>query len=167
MIFLVNDANILIDLLKIDLLEAFFQLNYDFQVTDMVVAEITEDNVDELDVFFEKQRLVKQTFTFEELAQIQLLQVEHAGLSTPDCSCLYISQKFEATFLTGDSALRRVAEQKAIAVHGVLWIFDEMVANGLLSKSDAADKLEELMVLNQRLPQTECNKRLKTWRRLV
>ncbi len=40
MIFLVNDANILIDLLKINLLDSFFRLEFDFQVTDMVFAEI-------------------------------------------------------------------------------------------------------------------------------
>lgn len=42
MIFLVNDANILIDLLKINLLDSFFRLEFDFQVTDMVFAEIRE-----------------------------------------------------------------------------------------------------------------------------
>jgi len=40
MILLVNDANILIDLLKIDLLAAFFRLSYEFHVTDFVTAEI-------------------------------------------------------------------------------------------------------------------------------
>ncbi len=45
MILLVNDANILIDLLKIDLLKQFFQLQYEFHITDIVVAEIQEENV--------------------------------------------------------------------------------------------------------------------------
>lgn len=45
MIFLVNDANILIDLLKLDLLDLFFRMEYDFQITDLVLEEIQEDNV--------------------------------------------------------------------------------------------------------------------------
>ena len=35
MILLVNDAGILIDLLKIDLIEPFFQLENEFHITDL------------------------------------------------------------------------------------------------------------------------------------
>ena len=109
MIFLVNDANILIDLLKIDLLDSFFQLEYDFQVTDMAFAEIQEANAPNLAIFFENGLLTRQGFSFEELLRIQLLEVENPAISIADCSCLYLSRKVSATLLTGDAALRRVA----------------------------------------------------------
>ena len=38
MIFLVNDANILIDLLKIDLLDTFFKLEFDFQMEQIILT---------------------------------------------------------------------------------------------------------------------------------
>ncbi len=44
MILLVNDANILIDLLQINLMSAFFRLPYEFHVTDLVAAEVLESN---------------------------------------------------------------------------------------------------------------------------
>ena len=163
MIFLVNDANILIDLLKIGLLDSFFRLTYDFQVTDMVVAEIQEDNAADLHPFLAKGLLAQQGFTFEELIHIQALEVENPGLSIPDCSCLYLSQIKSATLLTGDAALRRVAEQKAIPVHGILWCFDEMVASEIITLDEAREKLVLLMVMNPRIPERECKKRLKQW----
>ncbi len=163
MIFLVNDANILIDLLKIDLLDSFFQLEYDFQVTDMAFAEIQEENAADLSTFLENGLLTRQGFAFEELLQIQFLEVENPALSIADCSCLYLSKKVSATLLTGDAALRRIAEQNNIAVHGILWVLDEIVAGGLISEKEAKDKLILLMGLNLRLPANECRKRLKYW----
>jgi len=165
MIFLVNDANILIDLLKIDLLEPFFQLDYDFQVTDLAFVEIQEANLSDLDTFLDTGTLTKQSFSFEELLQIQLIEVENPALSIADCSCLYLSQKQSATLLTGDAALRRIAAENDIAVHGILWVFDEIVKNGLVPHNEAADKLTRLMEINLRLPSKECNKRIKAWQR--
>ena len=164
MIFLVNDANILIDLLKIDLLDSFFQLEYDFQVTDMAFAEIQEANAADLSFFLDNGLLTRQGFSFEELLQIQFFEVENPAISIADCSCLYLSRKVSATLLTGDAALRRVAEQNDIPVHGILWVFDEMVDGGIISKQEARDKLFELMELNPRLPAKECQKRIKAWK---
>lgn len=164
MIFLVNDANILIDLLKIDLLDSFFELQYDFQVTDMAFAEIQEENATELVAFLDKGSLTRKGFSFEELLQIQLLEVENPALSIADCSCLFYSKKITATLLTGDAALRRIAEQNDIPVHGILWIFDTLVAENIISKKEAREKLTTLTKMNRRLPDTECHKRMKRWK---
>jgi predicted nucleic acid-binding protein len=165
MIFLVNDANILIDLLKIDLLDTFFQLEFDFQVTDIVFAEIQEDNAADLQSFLESKLLTKCEFSFEDLLQIQNFEVENPALSIADCSCLFLSRKLSATLLTGDGALRRIAKQNDIPVHGILWVFDEMVSSSLISKNEAREKLSHLMNLNLRLPVKECRKRLHRWKK--
>ncbi|WP_136809590.1 hypothetical protein [Desulfosediminicola flagellatus] len=164
MIFLVNDANILIDLLKIDLLEQFFELDFDFQVTDMVVAEIEEDNAGKLQTCIDNELLTKQSFSFEDLMKIQSIEVENPALSIADCSCLYLAQNLNATLLTGDAALRRIALQQNIEVHGILWVLDEMLAIHLLTQVQAHDKLQQLMKINPRLPKGECKKRLNTWK---
>ncbi|MDH4320941.1 MAG: hypothetical protein OEV73_05515 [Desulfobulbaceae bacterium] len=163
MIFLVNDANILIDLLKIDLINPFFQMEYGFQVTDMALAEIQEENAANIAGIIEIGLLTRQRFTFEELQHIQQIEVENPSLSIADCSCLYLAKKIAATLLTGDAALRRIAEQKEITVHGILWVLDEIVAGGLLSEKIMQKKLVQLMALNPRLPDNECQKRLKLW----
>jgi predicted nucleic acid-binding protein len=160
----VNDANILIDLLKIDLLDGFFRLGFDFQVTDLVFAEIQEENAAELFRYMESDLLTRHGFSFNELGEIQKLRNEHSTLSIADCSCLYLSQRLSAVLLTGDGALRRIAEQHDITVHGILWVFDEMIHEGMLSANEARRRLAELMERNPRLPANECKKRIRAWK---
>lgn len=68
--------------------------------------------------------------------------------------------------LTGDRRLRRYAEQQSIEVHGILFLFDEMVAAGVLAPYDAAEKLSALVKLNARLPKTEISSRIEKWESL-
>ena len=163
MILLVNDANIFIDLLQIDLLTPFFQLQYEFHVADLVVAEIQEDNVAELDHHFKDGSLHKKTFDYGELVEIQSLQLKHKTLSIADCSCLFHAITLSANLLTGDGALRRTAKQNNVTVHGILWILDELVNQKIITKKQAYNKLSQLVELNPRLPVAECKKRLKKW----
>jgi len=165
MIVLINDAGILIDLLKSNLIEPFFRLEYELHVTDLVADEVQEDNAVQLDAFVDDGRLIKKTFDFEELIEIQLLKVQHKALSIPDCSCLYLSKKHSATLLTGDAALRRIAEEDKIPVHGLLWVFDELVQQSLISRKTAYAKLKHILSVNPRLPADECNKRLTKWKK--
>ncbi|BCO09327.1 hypothetical protein GF1_17030 [Desulfolithobacter dissulfuricans] len=165
MILLVNDANILIDLLKIDLLPSFFRLQYEFHVTDFVVGEVQESNVSDLRLCIENGSLKIKSFDYEELRQIQSLESEYRQLSIADCSCLFHARTLAARLLTGDAALRKIAEQAEIRVHGILWVLDELVAEGLISKTEACEKLRQLMSTNSRLPATECRSRLKRWKK--
>lgn len=163
MILLVNDANILIDLLKTDLIEQFFVLNYEFHVTDFAANEIHETNADKLDPFIKQEKLVKWSFGFKELTEIQSLEMKYKKLSITDCSCLFLANRLSATLLTGDAVLRGVAMKKRIPVHGTLWVFDELVKNRLISPAKACKKLNQLMEINPRLPMDECNKRITKW----
>lgn len=163
MIFLVNDANILIDLLKLDLLDLFFRMEYDFQITDLVLEEIQEDNVHELSSYLATNVLTRQTFTFAELGDIGDLFDQYPALSMADCSCLYLTERLGAKLLTGDGALRRTAEVRGTKVHGVLWVLEELVLCGHLTSREAHGKLSRLMKLNQRLPMKECHRLLRKW----
>jgi rRNA-processing protein FCF1 len=131
MIFLVNDANILIDLLKLNLLETFFQLDYDFQVTDLVLGEVREDNREDLGRYPGASLLTKQGFTAAEIGEISALYATFPALSFADCSCIYLAEKLSATLLTGDGALRRIATERELPVHGILWVLDHMIECGL------------------------------------
>lgn len=163
MILLVNDASILIDLLKLDLIEKFFELNCIFYITDFVLAEIQEENVAKLHQYVQTKKLKKKTFDFKELYEIQLLEIKHKALSIPDCSCLFFAKTLSANLLTADGALRKIANQHNITVHGILWILDEMVKTNIISSKTACKKLKTLMSINLRLPQKECTKRLSKW----
>ncbi len=164
MMVIVNDANILIDLLKMDLLETFFRLPFEFHVTDLAAGEILEENVDQLHGCISDGIILKRSFTFEELQDISAVQDTHPGLSLADCSCVFLSTSLSATLLTGDAVLRRAAERTGIAVHGVLWVFQELVAHAILPRPMACQILTRLMAINPRLPLRECRKLMDLWR---
>lgn len=164
MIFLVNDANILIDLLKIDLLALFFRLEYDFQVTDLVLEEVLEEKSSELSTYLETSLLTRQRFSSAEMSEIRALRDDFPALSAADCSCILLAEKLGAILLTGDGALRRIATRRDIPVRGTLWILDEMIATGLITRPAARNALIMLKEINQRLPASECKKRLHNWK---
>ena len=86
------------------------------------------------------------------------------NLSIPDCSVCYYARKHNVPMLTGDRRLRKYAEAQSIEVHGILFLFDEMVRFGVVSPAIAAAKLEKLMQLNARLPKSEISQRICLWR---
>lgn len=163
---LVNDTNIFIDLHSVGLLEEMCQLPYEIHTVDFVVAEIAD--ADQRRIFDE---LVAQGgifidgFTADEVIEIVEEHSSVSGnLSIPDCSVCYFARKHNVPMLTGDRRLRRYAEEQSIEVHGILFIFDELVRHDIISTSMAADRLEELFAINARLPKTEIRNRINRWK---
>ena len=116
------------------------------------------------------ERLVKEgkitveSFTAEELIEIVNEHAAVSGnLSIPDCSVCYYARKHDITLLTGDRQLRRYAESHNLTVHGILFIFDELVAHSVISPEAAAGKLKELYSINVRLPKSEIQRRIDRW----
>jgi hypothetical protein len=57
MIIVVNDASILIDLLKVDLSDEFFHLPFEMYTTDLVSAEITDESAKRFQRYIEKKMI--------------------------------------------------------------------------------------------------------------
>ncbi len=161
---IVNDASILIDLFKIDLCDAFFSLPYEMHITDLVSSEITDKNADKLHIYEKSNSIQIRKLSFEELEEINTLSTVNPALSLPDCSCLWLCNKLSAVLLTTDGKLRKTAYEKGIPVHGILWLFDDLIKLSVIRVGEAASKLEGLMDINPRLPRDECTKRLKKWK---
>lgn len=65
-------------------------------------------------------------------ARVFALKREHSRLSANDCFALVTTTCQEnGILLTGDNLLRKVATARAVRVHGVLWIIDELHAAGV------------------------------------
>lgn len=163
---IVNDTNIFIDLHSIGLLEEMCSLPYEIHTVDFVVAEIVEETQR---IAFERLvttgRIRVNSFTAEEVMEIVAEHSDISGnLSIPDCSVCYYARKHNVPMLTGDRRLRKYAEAQDIEVHGILFLFEEMVRFGVVSHAKAAAKLEELMQLNARLPKSEISHRICLWR---
>lgn len=161
----INDANIFIDLSLLELLELFSQLDFELYTTDFVFEELNADQKNLVLTLKKngKLNIIETTETTDFEGITNLLQ-NNNGLSFEDCSIWYYSQKLSGILLTGDSKLKTQASKSGIEVRGILYVFDEMVRQNLLNFSDAASKLEALFLLNNRLPKSEIDKRIKAWK---
>lgn len=165
MAIIVNDTNIFIDLYSIGLLRELCDLTYDVRTVDFVVNEIKDPaQAESIASLVTEGKIKIKSFNSEELAEIV---EEHSmvpgNLSIPDCSVCYYARKNSATLLTGDRQLRKYAESNNVAVRGILFIFDEMVAESIISADMAAKKLRELININVRLPKSEIEARIQKW----
>lgn len=162
--FIISDTCIFIDLLEIGLISEFFDLPFEFYTTDFVVKEIVNPrHISAINEYIDFKKLKILEAAPGELYEIVQISEKHPKLSIGDCSVFYFAKKNNFTLLTNDKRLRQLA--KDIGVHGILWIFDCMLLNRIISKNQAIERLRELMRINQRLPVDECLKRIKEWSR--
>lgn len=160
----VKDANILIDLDVAGLLDLWFQLGIETHTTTFVREEIDQVEHRELMSHFESGNIVAHDLEFSELVVVEDLMVEVSRAAKfNDCSVLYLAEKLNTVLLTGDGALRKSASRRGIEVRGTLWVFDQLIEAGLLSKTTAAAKLVTLLDDGTYLPQQECDLRLRQW----
>ena len=165
----VNDANILIDLVELALLPHFFDLQFEFHTTALVLDELFEEQQEALTPYIDQNLLRVSDISAEELVEISNLQIAKPKLSEQDCSAFFQARTKGGTLITSDKNLRKYAAEQALEVHGHLWIFDKMVEAATISPQRASEKLIELCeVINPRLnlPQKECEKRHTAWQNL-
>ncbi len=163
----ISDANILFDLLSVGLLDAFFAIPWNVFTTDLVIAEIEKPGQKEgVERFVKSKKLSVITFELNELFEISGKQEAcKNNASMADVSVWYYAKKVNGRLLTGDRKLRSVAENEGVRVSGVLYIFEKMIENNIISHNEAAENLEELVKINGRLPKEECEKRINEWRK--
>jgi len=158
----VQDASVLIDLAVGDCLAAWFSAGIETHTTALVLSEVEQD----VRRFVRTRKL--QVFQFEEKELLELLvfQSRHSSrLSFEDCSVFYLAEKLDGILVTGDKALRNAAAESGREVHGTLWILDVMVDIKALTPLQAAASLKNMTQMNPRLPKTECEERLRRWKK--
>ncbi|MFA9190573.1 hypothetical protein AAGV28_04250 [Flavobacterium sp. FZUC8N2.13] len=156
----INDANILIDIVQLDLVVAFLALEFEMYTTDFVFEELES---------FQKEVLISEKLIIlktneNELLHILELTTQHNGLSFEDCSVWYYAQKMEGVLITGDGRLRTKAKASGIEVKGIIYIIEEIMRQNILEKLICVEKLEALKILNNRLPIAEIDRRIELWR---
>ena len=163
---IINDANILIDLVKLELIDVFSELNFDLHTTDFVYEEIYDDQKRVISNLNKREKLkIIETNSNEDFLGINNLLQNSKGLSFEDCSVWYYAKKLSGILLTGDNQLRRQAIKNFIEVRGIIYVFDELVSQKLISIEVACIKIEELAKLNDRLPKKEIEKRILLWKK--
>lgn len=161
----VHDTNIFIDLCKLNILSEVFRLPLNMHTTDFVIAELKDEaQRSEINAYQKCGKLHVHTFTSDELMAIVKLQLKAGGnVSLTDCSAWYYAEINGYTLLTGDGQLRKKAVSSNVKVHGLLYIIDLLVAEHILEPPCAALKLNDLLVLNRRMPRKLIEDRINAW----
>lgn len=164
----VNDTNVFIDLYEVGLLEEFFSLPWEVHTTNFVMLELLKEGQhDTIAKYKADKRLNVPVFEAEELMEIGNLYQQNLNkinLSFTDCSVWYYAKVNKYILLTGDRKLRTVSVFDGVDVHGVVYVFDNLVELEIISRQIAIEKLQQLYAINNRLPKEEIDKRINKWR---
>ncbi len=155
----VVDTSLLIDLYIGKIIGQFFQLPYTFIAPDVIIAELHEP----AGKLLIELGLQQMELAGEEVLEVIQLRSRYPKPSVNDLFALILARLLKATLLTNDGNLRKAAEQEGIAVHGTLWVLDEMVQIKIISPLQAIEALQGMLNQGSRLPEDECEKRLSLW----
>jgi len=158
---MVSDTSVLIDLERGNLLEMAFGLECEFSVPDLLFErELKGHNGDQLlGLGLKVEELdgngVTRAMNYREMEPL---------LSLPDAFALSLAKDNELTLLTGDRALRGLADAEKVDCHGVLWVVDRMNHEGVASMHDLHDSLTNMSIHPRcRLPRRRLNEMLKRY----
>lgn len=164
----VNDTNVFIDLYEVGLLEEFFSLPWEVHTTDFVMLELQREGQHETVAKYKAdKRLVVPVLEAKAMSEIGVLYQQNmnkTNLSLTDCSVWYYAKVNNYILLTGDRKLRTVSAYSGVEVHGVIYVFDTLVEFEIISRQLAVEKLQQLYVINPRLPKEEIEKRINLWK---
>ncbi len=161
----VSDTNILIDLIDLELLDVFFELPLEITTTDLVIYEL--DEIKQAKIFaaalHDKIEILESTEW--QLNKVRKIYDENSGISLTDSQVFYFAIEKRAILLSGDGNLRRFAKKRGLEVRGIIWVFDLLEKNKILSPRILSEKMKDLLEINNRLPQEECRKRIQKWKK--
>ena len=162
---IINDANILIDLVKLDLMNEFILLKFDLKTTDVVFDELNDNQKVIIESYINSGYIELITIEKEvDFQSIATILENSSGLSFEDCTVWHFANKLNGTLLTGDSKLRKQAMANGISVKGILFVFDQLLLDDLISFDFAIKKLNQLYEINPRLPISSKNERIENWK---
>lgn len=155
---LVTDTSVLVDLERGSLLEATFSLPVTLAVPDLLYAqELSNYNGPQL------LDLGLQVFELDgqgvEMADNYWKQVR--TISLPDSFALVLAKTSGFILLTGDGALRNLAQREEVECHGVLWILDFLEREQVVAITNLYEGLNQIANHPRcRLPKPEVSLRL-------
>ena len=162
----VNDANLLIDIVKLEMVTVFFQLDLAFYTTDLVYGEVNEAQAQYLQPYVDEGILRVERLTTEEIVELYEKTSTIRNLSDNDLSAFLLAQKRQGILLTSDNCFRKYARDSEQEVHGHLWVLDILVEGQIITPAKASDLLRRLCdEINPflGLPAHECEKRHRRW----
>lgn len=145
---LISDANILIDMEEGGLLEAMFQLPFDFATPDILFFEELEEEHSHLPDL----GLALKEVSSESMMYAMYLTGIYTQASRNDCFALALAKQEQCPLLTGDMALRKAAEKEAAIVKGTVWLVSQLVIHQKINAQQARAAYRQMQANGRRLP---------------
>lgn len=143
----ISDACIFIDLHELGLTNLLFKLSIEVHTSLDVFNELYDSQKDVLRAYQSMGVLTVHNISGQERIEIHKLNYPKS-LSNSDTTVLFLAEKYSAIVLSSDKQVRSYAKVRAIEYHGMLWIFDSLISQNLLSKQEAIQKLKQLIATN-------------------
>jgi len=155
---LVSDTSVLVDLERGSLLGATFSLPVTLAVPDLLYEqELSDYNGPQL--LNLGLKLLELNGQGVEIANNYRKQVH--TISLPDSFALALAKTSDFILLTGDGALRNLAETEKVECHGVLWILDFLEREQVVAITNLHEGLKQIANHPRcRLPKSEIISRL-------
>ncbi len=155
----VVDTSLLIDMYVGNIISEFFKLPYNFHAPDVIIAELKAPDGQ----LIRQLGLHQGELTGQQVLEVLELRLHYRRPSVNDLFALVYARSINATLLTNDGNLRKVALQEGIPTHGTLWVLDEMLRLRAIAAVQAAQALQLMRQEGSRFPTHECEKRLAAW----
>lgn len=124
---IINDASCLIDLRKGRLLHVLCRLPVEVVVPLPIRESELLDFTPQEWAMLDGDGMVTYDVPPDEVGEAFAIKQEQGRLSANDCFCIVTTNHFDdAILLTGDRLLTRVARERALRVHGILWVTDQL-----------------------------------------
>jgi hypothetical protein len=162
---LVSDTSVLIDLERGQLLEATFGLAWEFAVPDLLYKrELRSHNGPEL----LRLGLRVESLDGDGVQTALSYQARVPALSLPDSFALALAKINNWTLLAGDGDLRKLAAVEEVDYHGVLWVFDQLLAQQVIVAETLHRSLTTIANHPRcRLPTRDVRERLEHYARIM
>ena len=113
----VTDANIFIDLVKLEMPDFLFGIGLTIYTTQEVIDQLNDAQAMKVVPFISAKKLTVYQFSADEIKAIQSLEALRA-LEFTDVTVAYLARKIDAIVLTGDAALRKYCISLHLEVRG-------------------------------------------------
>jgi predicted nucleic acid-binding protein len=157
MLVIISDACVLIDMIQSKLISAMFSLPYQFAVPDTLFVEELEERHAELLAL----GLICQSMSGELVQEAYLLKQQYTKPSVNDLLALTLAKHKGSSLLTGDKALREVAANFNIVVHGTIWLVEQLITQQKITSEVAALAFQKMKAAGSRLPWAEVENMLQ------
>jgi predicted nucleic acid-binding protein len=139
----ISDACIFLDLFDLELIDSFFSLDLEIHSSSEVVDELFDHQKDRLKQYQNQTKILIHSLDKEDWDAIYRKRYPNT-ICYNDKIALYLSDKLDCLLLSSDKVVRQIAKKKSIEYHGILWVFDQLIENQKISKTDAITKLGKL-----------------------